>query len=164
MEWAALVPRWIWQLIGVAVLLGLLCWWDHDRLAAEYERGRTDYAAEMEAAAKPIVAEQGKVTVRVETKYVDRIVKVQGVTKTIVREVPVYVSPDACPLPSGFRVLHDAAAAGAVPNPSDVAHAATVPAQQAAATVALNYGTCHETAERLSGLQEWVREQQKVNP
>ena len=101
-------------------------------------------------------------TVKVETKYVDRSVRVQGVTRTILKEVPVYVPSDACDMPGGFRVLHDAAAQGLVPNPADISDAASVPAATVASSVAENYGTCHETATRLTALQEWVRGQETV--
>lgn len=107
---------------------------------------------------------QGKVTVRVEAHYVDRVQVVRGRTQTIVKEVPIYVPSDTPALPGGFRVLHDAAAAGELPDPTRIADAAPVEAQSATETIAENYGVCHENAERLTSLQEWVREQQKLAP
>lgn len=41
--------------------------------------------------------------------------RIQYVTKEVLREVPVLVPVDSCPLPPGWRVLHDAAAAGQAP-------------------------------------------------
>jgi hypothetical protein len=87
--------------------------------------------------------------------YVDRV---RTVTKTLTKEVPVYVPADACPLPDGFRLLHDAAAEGRDPEPPGSPNAAPVPAQDAAATIVENYGTCHEDQRRLADLQKWVRE------
>lgn len=86
--------------------------------------------------------------------------KVRTITKELIREVPVRVPADACPLPGDWRVLHDAAASGEVPGPAAAGRAdgAPVPAQEAAATVIDNYGTCRDTAERLRGLQRYVRE------
>lgn len=102
------------------------------------------------------------VTVKTETKYLPPIVRQQVVTETIVKEVPVYVSPADPDLPGGFRVLHDAAAEGRVPNPAAIANAAAVPAQDAARAVAENYGICRADQLKLQGLQEWVAEQQKT--
>ena len=161
------VPRIVWKALAALAFAAVLLWlalaWLHDRDAGNYERGRTDYAAEMEAAAKPIIAEQARITTKIETKYVDRIKTVRGRTVTTIREVPVYVSSADCPLSPGFRVLHDASAEGAVPDPADIPDAAPVAAQDAASTVADNYGTYHETAEQLKALQAWVKQQAEAN-
>ena len=106
-------------------------------------------------------AAQAQATTRVVTQYVDRVKTVRERGQQIVKEVPVYVqtSPDVPDLPGGFRVLHDAAARGELPEPAGVADARPVSAQDVAATVAGNYGTCHETAGQLTALQDWVRQQ-----
>ena len=120
------------------------------------EAARTKQA---EQAAK-VVTQQAAVTERVVTQYVDRVRTVREKAREIVKEVPVYVPADSCPLPSGFRLLHDAAAGlSPIPNPAARTDAAPVPAQAVAATVADNYGACRETAEQLRGLQAWVSQQ-----
>lgn len=86
-----------------------------------------------------------------------RTVHVAG--ETIIKEVPVYVPSDTPDLPGGFRVHHDAAAIGELPDPARVADAPAVPAQDVAATLAENYLVCRATAEQLTALQEWVRRQ-----
>lgn len=121
---------------------------------AAVERGKAELAKRKE--------KQGAVTVRVETKYVNRVKVIREKGQTIVRQVPVYVPAGSCDLPGGFRVLHDAAAANTVPDPAGIPDAAAVPAADAAATVADNYLTCHETAARLTALQGWVRGQSEV--
>jgi predicted transcriptional regulator len=103
-------------------------------------------------------------TVKVETKYLPAITQIRTVTKETIRYVPQFVHADDCPLPGGFRVLHDAAAKGLVPDPAGVPDAAPAPAQDVAATVADNYGACLENAKQLEGLQEWIHEQQQLNP
>jgi len=61
-------------------------------------------------------------------------------------------------LPPAWRLLHDAAAADEpVPPASAGADAAAVTPKEAASTVASNYATCHDTADRLRALQEWIR-------
>jgi hypothetical protein len=160
---ASRVPREVWYALAVAAL----AWWIHHdgvkagRLA---ERATWEAAAEKAAAqaAKKKVA-QGAVSRAVEEKHAAKSEAVRVVTRTIIREVPRYVPSDSCPLAGGFRVLHDAAARGVVPSPAGVTHAAPVPAQDAAATVADNYGTCHETETRLTALQDWIRQQQALD-
>jgi hypothetical protein len=109
-----------------------------------------------------IVTLRGAVTTRIETKYLPQLARTEVITETIVKEVPVYVPRTDPDLSGGFRVLHDAAAAGRVPDPAGIADAAPVPAQDVASTVAANYGQCRQDQLKLQGLQEWVTEQLKV--
>ncbi len=107
--------------------------------------------------------EQAQATVKVVTEYVDRIRVVREKGDTIIKEVPVYVpvqADAACTINRGFVRLHDAAAAGALPEPArdTDAAAADIALSAVAGTVATNYQTCHETAEQLRALQTWVRE------
>jgi hypothetical protein len=105
---------------------------------------------------------QAKVTTRVVTQYVDRVKVVHERGEKITKEVPIYVpSATTCDLPGGFRVLHDAAAQGVLPDASRIADAATVPAQDAAAVIVENYNAYHALAEQLMALQDWVKKQQE---
>lgn len=63
--------------------------------------------------------------------------------------------PDGIPLPAGWRVLHDAAAAGVPPTAGSPA-AAPVDAQEAAGTVRDNYAACREQDEHYQELQRWL--------
>lgn len=87
--------------------------------------------------------------------------RIRTVTKEITREVLIRIPADAAPLPPAWRVLHDAAAEGRSPAPAGGPDAAPVPAQDAASTVIENYGTFHDTADRLVKLQQYVKEQCK---
>jgi hypothetical protein len=101
---------------------------------------------------------QAQATVKVVTQYVDRVRVVRAKGDTIIKEVPVYVpvqADAACTINRGFVHLHDAAAAGELPEPARDADAA---AAGVAGTVAANYQTCHENAEQLRALQAWVGE------
>ena len=106
---------------------------------------------------------QAEATVQVVTKYVDRVRVVRETGDTIVKEVPVYVPAEAdaaCVVNGGFVRLHDAAAAGRLPEPARSADAdpAGIALSAVAGTVADNYARCRENAEQLISLQEWVRE------
>jgi hypothetical protein len=78
---------------------------------------------------------------------------------------PTYVTTKAdagCVVPDGFRLLHDAAAAGLPPAAEPAGKSVDAPSGVAIAavadTVTQNYGICHETAERLKGWQDWWAE------
>jgi hypothetical protein len=105
---------------------------------------------------------QAEATVKVVTEYVDRVRVVREKGDTIIREVPVYVPAQAdaaCTINRGFVRLHDAAAAGELPEPAGDADApaAGIALSTVAETVAGNYQSCHENAEQLRALQGWVR-------
>lgn len=109
----------------------------------------------------------GTVRDRVVTQYVDRVQVIRERGATLIKEVPVYVSAKAdaaCVVNAGFVRVHDAAA-GNLPTPEPSGAADDAPSGIAlsavAATNAGNYATCHETAERLTSLQEYVRGYEK---
>lgn len=167
--WAFLtrVPLWIYAAIAAGLLVMFLI---NSYGDARYVEGQTNVQTKWDkavAAAKlkadKEVSKQAAITGKVETKTVTLIRTIRERGKTITREVPVYVSSSDCPMSGGFRVLHDAAAEGTLPDPADIPDAAPVAAQAVAATVSDNYTACHENAATLSGLQEWVREQKKLS-
>jgi hypothetical protein len=95
------------------------------------------------------------------TKYVDRVQIVQGKSRTIIKEIPIYVQ-DTVNLSGGWRMLHDSAVYNELPDPARIADAATVTITDVAETVIRNYGICHENSTTLSSLQEWVKEQSLI--
>ena len=131
---------------------------------AGHVQAQWDAAVQQQALqATAVREEQAQATVEVITEYVDRVRVVREKGDTIIKEVPVYVpvqADAACTINRGFVRLHDAAAAGALPEPARDADAAAadIALSTVAATVATNYQTCHETAEQLRALQTWVRE------
>lgn len=93
--------------------------------------------------------------------------RVQWRTRTLIREVPVYVTPETDAsygnLPVGFVRLHDAAATGTPPVPlgtgqSDGSPSGTAPSA-AIGGIVDNYGTCHVWREQVIGWQSWYRDQ-----
>lgn len=138
-----------------AALSGFGSWqiqsWRHD----------AEKAAQL-AEANRINAKRSSVSIELGQKSNAAQVRVRTVTKTIVQEVPTYVSSSDLPLSPSFRVFHDAAAAGQLPDAGRIADAAAVRVDSLAETLAWNYGACLENAERLRGLQEWVRAQGAV--
>jgi len=118
-------------------------------------------AAQQQAQAQ-LQIQQAQATAQVVTQYVDRIQVVREKGDTLIQEIPVYVpiqADAACTVHRGFVSLHDAAA-GELPEP---ARDADAPAEglalsAVAATVVTNYQTCHENAEQLKALQDWIRQ------
>ena len=95
------------------------------------------------------------------TKYVDRVQIVQGKSRTIIKEIPIYVQ-DTVNLSGGWRMLHNNAVNNAVSDTTRDSDEGTVTAQAALERVASNYGICHENSQTLQALQSWVREQSTI--
>jgi hypothetical protein len=147
-------------------------------VAGIYVKGRFDGSAAAEAGYEVMLAQQAaadaearrieraQLEARVATvnaiavANVEAIERVRTVTEVITRRVEVYVPSDAPALPAGWRLLHDAAARGHEPDPAPAAgtDAAGTSPQDAIRAVIANYGTYHEVAERLTGLQRYVNE------
>lgn len=85
---------------------------ERDRLQEAWnrsvERGKRELARKE--------AIRGNITVKTETVYVDRIRVVREKGSTLIQRIPALVPADACLLPAGWRLSHDSAAAGTVPQ------------------------------------------------
>jgi len=92
--------------------------------------------------------------------------QVRTVTRRLIERIPVHVTPQidrAFPLPWGLVRVHDAAARGddlsavaeGAGQPDDAA--SDVPASEAGAVIAGNYGDCRADRRRLADLQAWVK-------
>lgn len=108
---------------------------------------------------------EAEVSTKVVTKYIDKLTVVKETNNAISK----YVTNEAdakCQLPNSYSVLHDAAAKNELPDPTGASDARTSDVKLSEATTAViaNYGICHENAQQLKSLQEWIREQQKLNP
>lgn len=148
--------RWLLYIaLAGALWAGYQAWAEHQR-----ENGREEVRAEFARQAQAADRKREVITQVVEREVVKVVKDIQVVTETIIKEVPVYVPSDAPDLPGGFRVLHDAAARGQVPDPAAIPDAAPVTAQDAAETIAANYGACLADQQRLRAFQEWARQQQ----
>ncbi len=160
------LPGWVmWAALGA--LVAAAAGWGYTRGAGSVQ-DRWDAEVSRQAVTVAVVRQkQAEVTERVVTQYVDRVRTVREAGETVIREVPVYV-PTQCDadgrLPAGWRVQHDAAAAGSPADPAGFADAAPVAPDTAAETVARNYLACRLNAEQLIALQAWVREQAALGP
>ena len=105
------------------------------------------------------VTEQVLVTDKIITDYSATIGQVQKRSREILRNAKV---DDNIILPSSFRVFHDSASTNTVPSSTDFADAQTVSIAEVTATINANYGSCHENITQLNSLQEWIRNQSKI--
>jgi hypothetical protein len=155
------VVPWPYRLLALAALSAALVGFGWVK-GAGHVQAEWDAAVQQQALNVAAIRErQAQATVKVVTEYVDRVRIVREKGDTIIKEVPVYVpvqADAACTINRGFVLLHDAAAAGELPEPARDADAAAtdIALSAVAGTVAANYRTCHENAEQLRALQAWV--------
>jgi hypothetical protein len=147
------------ELSGVVVLI-----------VAAYFYGGVEYRAMIaDLKARVAVAEQQsqEANTKLETKtkeHLKAIKEVKNENKQIVRNTVGRQIDNQCTLPVSAVSLHNSAsrnevsrgAAGTDGTPS------SVKASELIETVVDNYGTCHETAEKLRGWQEWYGTQKKI--
>lgn len=123
--------------------------WDAQRTSDE----RTYFAGVKRAA---------KVNDKVIYQYIDRYRTVVEQGKTIVREVPKYVTIETnnrCTVPNSFVWLHNAATGqAALPATTERADdpAPNIDLVKIATTVGENYTTCNAVREQLIALQAWA--------
>ena len=154
---SVLIP-WPYRLLALAALSVALVGFGWVK-GAGHVQDEWDIASNKQSMQVAVIQKrQAEATVKVVTKYVDRVKVVQETGNTIIKEVPVYVPAEAdaaCVLYRGFVRLHDAAAAGRIPEPAGSTDAAPagIALSAVAATVSDNYQRCHENAEQLRALQ-----------
>lgn len=158
------IPGWVYVLL---LLLAAGLYYGH----ARYNAGQADVQAKWDAQKakdaaeiERLKAEAGKVTVRVETKYVDRVKTIREKGEAIVQVREVFVPVDSGYLSGGFRLFYDAALEGTVPDPARIPDAAPVPIADVADAHAHNAKFCRIAYATVEAWQEWATEQNRLNP
>lgn len=135
---------------------------------------RLEQAQALNRAVAEVRAEEraaAKISSTIGARAADQKVKIQTVTKTLIREVPRLVTPEAdhrCIVPVGAVRLLNAAAAGT--GLSELADTAGEPddapsgidLSEVVAVVADNYGAYHEVSDQLRHLEDWVTAQETL--
>lgn len=117
---------------------------------------------------------QDKVTVKVEKEYILKEKLIQGKTKTLIKEVPVYVtetSNNNCTIPTGFQLHWNEANSYDVSNPTSGSDGApyttkeyetptTIRLRDVAAQHSDEVMLCKSTENQLLALQDWIKQQQ----
>lgn len=110
-----------WQGWIALLLMAAACWCAEQYGDWREAKVRQEWAASVLRGQKELLrlkAERAKITVQTEKVYVDRIKVVREKGQTLIQRIPALVPADACLLPSGWRLSHDHAAAGTVPDAS----------------------------------------------
>lgn len=160
------LPPQVWAALGiVAVVAGIWGygkWQRHlgaEEIRAEWnasiERGKT-IVADLKEKANTV-----NTVVKTKVEYVDRIIKVQGEAREVIRKE--FVPDNSGMLSGGFRLYHDAAATNTVPDRTRLPTAEAVSITDVTATIDANYQRCHEAYARVEGWQEWYAEQKKLH-
>ena len=137
----------------------------YDPLTNNFVEARSLIQFDVDSEIAKLKQQEAEVSTKVVTKYIDKIV----VVKEKNNEIAKYINKDAdakCQLPVSFSVLHDAAAKNELPDSTRAtdATASGIALSSATTTIVGNYGACNQNVEQLKALQEWIREQQKLNP
>lgn len=160
------IPKWVWSLAAVAAILVGLWFYGNSRYNAGQENIQSKWDAAIErgrAEVERLKGEAGKITVKTEIQYVERIKTIKEKGDVIVKQVEVFVPVDSGYTNGGFRVYHDAAANNTIPDTTEIANAAPAALTDVATTIAQNYNLYHQCRATLTGLQTWVIEQCKLN-
>ena len=164
LQFLGLIPKSVWKYVAiVTVVVALLS----GAYFKGYDKAEDKYLAEIaEFNAQKVVLEArlqaalSKVTVKVVTEYVDRV-KVVKEKEYVYRDKIVTV-PSKCELSDGWVRLHDASARGDDAGTTDFTDETPsgIRDTEALGTVVENYSICHQNAEQLKALQQWVLEAQ----
>jgi hypothetical protein len=139
-------------------------------IVAAYFYGGVEYRAMIaDLKARVAMAEQQSkdANVALEKKtqeHLKAIKEAKNENKRIVRETVGRQIDSQCVLPRSAVSLHDSASRHEISRgaASTDGTPSTVKASELIETVVDNYGTCHETAEKLRGWQEWYGTQKKI--
>ena len=154
------------QLVGVVLLVAGV-YFKGSYSTEMHWRNKVD---EMNAQIAQIKANSDQATKQVVYKYIERTKVVKEKNDAIRTQVTKYITKEAdanCTIPRSAIVLHDAAAKNVVPDSTTGTNEGTtrdVTLSGLLDTTVLNYGTFYEVKEQLKALQDWVREQKKINP
>lgn len=164
LQFLALIPKSVWKYVAiVTVIIAALS----GAYFKGYDKAEDKYLAEIaEFNAQKIVLEArlqaalSTVKVEVVTEYVDRV-KVVKEKEYVYRDKIVTV-PSKCELSDGWVRLHDASARGDDAGTTDFTDETPsgIRDTQALGTVIENYSICHQNAEQLKSLQQWIRSAQ----
>ena len=127
------------------------------------------YVNQTRAEIARIEKESKEATAKIEADYKQKIEVTKKKGEQIVKYVDRYVNKEAdakCVIPSSVVELHNSAAKNELPDPARVANESPsgVALSTTTKTVVENYNLFHELRQQLISLQEWIREQQKINP
>jgi hypothetical protein len=162
------INRWssVLQLIGIVLLVGGVYFKGGYSTEMEWRQKVNDMNAQIEA----LKSKSEHASKQIVYKYIERTKVVKEKNNAIRNQVTQYITKENdanCTIPKSAIVLHDAAAKNVVPDTANGTNEGTardITLSRLLDTTVLNYGTFYEVKEQLKALQDWVREQKKINP
>lgn len=152
----AVIPYWVKALVVATVVAAIAyAGWAVKSTYAERDSLKTTVATQAETI--KLANKVTSVTSEVMAARVQSAASIKSKAKDVQVEIHKRLTGDQCRLSGDWRVLHDSAAAGETPPTSGGTDGPTVTPEEAASTVADNYETYHDTADRLSKLQLWIK-------
>jgi hypothetical protein len=124
-----------------------------------------EYQGKVEKLSNRLKEAQGRVTTRIQTQYLDRVVERERIVYRN-RDVVVTQVPEQYILSQGWVDAHDASVRNTVLEPEVAANAfpSGYTDRDVLEVITRNYGqVCLANADQLTALQSWVTEQRKVN-
>lgn len=100
---------------------------------------------------------------KIKTVVIEKVKVIKDTTNENKTAINKYVT-DECQLSNAAVLLHDSSSQNAVP-PSTISSTrgtSRIKVPELLNTVTENYGTCHETREKLKAWQDWYKTQQKI--
>jgi hypothetical protein len=164
---------WLLSGISIAVVSAYgMHRWDEGQYAiaqAAAEKAQITALANAAKDAEALGITEGQITFTAGQDFSMHQTQIVTRTVTLIREVPVYVTPKAvaaCVVPRGFVELHnnaarpgDTAAAVVSGAPPELVDAPSgVGLDTVASTIITNYGRCNSNAAQLAALEKWATE------
>lgn len=156
------IPYQVYVLIGLLFLIWLYGHWQYRQGQAEVQDRWNAAIAKGREIIADLKAKQLTVNMQIDTVYQERTEFIYSKGETIVKEIPHYIPVGTPDLPSGFRVLHDAAVRSTVPTSAESIGAAPVRVADATETIVNNYTTCHVIQEEVVAWRKWYQEQSRI--
>ena len=153
-----------WWILAIAALVTYLGFRGYDAGQEDIQKKWDASVARGIIEVEKLKKKQVVVTTKVETKYLTKTVTIREKARAIETVREVFVPVDSGSLPGGFRLFYDAAITGVIPEAASILDAAPVPVADVADTLASNYERCHVAYATVEGLQDWILEQQRLNP
>lgn len=147
--------------IILAALLGSSFWYGYNKAENKYLTKIATYQAEAELLETKLNAALAEVKVQVVTKFIDRVKTIKE--KEYVYKDRIVTVPSKCELSNGWVSSHDASASSSELGAAEAADAASsgIKDTEALRTVIENYSICHQNAEQVLALQDYILKREK---
>jgi len=158
-----------YKILAIALLVAAIAGFSYvkgySHAENKYELEKAKFIADSERKYNELLLKKNKVDVQIVTEYLEKkvyITKWREKNVSVIDEIP---TSTVCDLPNGWVHIHNSSAAGLHADTSSAADGTPsgINTSEALGGVVENYGTCHETAEKLKSLQKWIRQQKALS-